>query len=51
MKKKLLSLLVLMCITSVFSQTNPMITAWLRNTTGITGRHYVSGNSTPITDT
>ncbi|MDN3675851.1 hypothetical protein QWY90_00650 [Flavobacterium paronense] len=22
----------------------------MRNTTGITGRHYVSGNSTPITD-
>ncbi|HNP31739.1 MAG TPA: YHYH protein [Flavobacterium sp.] len=32
------------------SQTNPIITQWLRNTTGITGRHYVSGNSTPITD-
>ena len=27
-----------------------MITSWLRNTTGITGRHYVSGSSTPITD-
>lgn len=32
------------------SQTNPIITSWLRNTTGITGRHYVSGNPTPITD-
>lgn len=32
------------------SQTNPIITQWLRNTTGITGRHYVSGNSTPIVD-
>jgi len=33
-----------------YSQTNPAITSWLRNTTGITGRHYVSGNSTPISD-
>lgn len=34
----------------VFSQNNPAITSWLRNTTGITGRHYVSGNPTPIID-
>lgn len=33
-----------------FAQTNPAITSWLLNSTGITGRHYVSGNSTPITD-
>ncbi|WP_293890355.1 YHYH protein [Flavobacterium sp.] len=46
--KKLL-LLLLFASTS-HSQTNPIITTWLRNTTGITGRHYVSGNSTPITD-
>ena len=32
------------------AQTNPVITSWLRNTTGITGRHYVSGSSTPIVD-
>jgi hypothetical protein len=32
------------------AQTNPAITSWLRNTTGITGRHYVAGNSTPIND-
>lgn len=32
------------------AQTNPAITSWLQNTTGITGRHYVAGNSTPITD-
>jgi len=32
------------------AQTNPAITSWLRNTTGIMGRHYVSGNSTPIND-
>jgi len=30
--------------------SSPAVTSWLRNTTGITGRHYVSGNSTPITD-
>ena len=36
---------------NVKSQSNsPAVTSWLRNTTGITGRHYVSGNSTPITD-
>lgn len=28
----------------------PTITFWLQNTTGITGRHYVSGNPTPIND-
>ncbi len=33
-----------------FAQTNPAITGWLQNTTGITGRHYVAGNSTPIVD-
>lgn len=33
-----------------FAQTNPAITSWLQNTTGIKGRHYVKGNSTPIND-
>lgn len=32
------------------AQTNPAITTWLQNTTGIKGRHYVNGNSTPIND-
>ncbi len=32
------------------AQTSPTIISWLRNTTGITGRHYVSGSSTPIVD-
>jgi hypothetical protein len=32
------------------AQTNPAITSWLQNTTGINGRHYVTGNSTPIVD-
>lgn len=35
---------------STFAQTNPAITSWLRNFTGITGRHYISGNSTAIVD-
>lgn len=43
-------LLLLLFASATYSQTNPAITAWLRNTTGITGRHYVSGNPTPITD-
>ncbi len=47
--KKLLSLL-LFSSTILNAQTNPAIINWLRNTTGITGRHYVSGNPTPITD-
>ena len=47
--KKLLFFLFFASI-STFSQTNPAITSWLRNSTGITGRHYNSGNSTPIID-
>jgi hypothetical protein len=45
-------LLVSTFLTSVVlqAQTNPIITGWLINTTGIKGRHYVSGNSTPIND-
>ncbi|MFY7740377.1 MAG: YHYH protein [Flavobacterium sp.] len=34
----------------VLGQTNPIITSWLQNTTGITGRHYLNGNPTPIID-
>lgn len=48
--KKILATSVL--VGSVFmltAQTNPAITSWLQNTT-IKGRHYVSGNSTPIND-
>jgi hypothetical protein len=44
------SLLLLIFSAVSFAQTNPAITGWLRNTTGITGRHYVAGNSTPIND-
>lgn len=49
--QRLLSTLAMLAIATFLSaQTDPVITAWLRNTTGITGRHYVSGNSTPIND-
>ena len=40
---------LLLGITS-FAQTNPAITGWLQNTTGITGRHYVAPNPTPVVD-
>jgi hypothetical protein len=32
------------------AQTNPAITSFLRNDTGLKGRHYVQGNPTPIQD-
>ena len=32
------------------AQSNPIITEWIQNHSGITGRHYVQGNSTPIID-
>ena len=48
--KKFTLLLLITAKCSLFAQTNPAITSWLRNTTGIVGRHYVAGNSTPITD-
>ncbi|MFN5416015.1 MAG: YHYH protein [Flavobacteriia bacterium] len=50
MKKNFLIMASLVGLTNIFAQTNPVITSWLQNTTGIMGRHYVSGNSTPITD-
>lgn len=44
------SLLPLLFVSSgIMAQTNPAITSWLQNNS-ITGRHYVSGNSTPIVD-
>lgn len=49
MKKTILLLTIISC-NNFYAQTNPAITGWLRNLTGITGRHYVSGNATPITD-
>jgi hypothetical protein len=48
--RKLTLLLIITANYAVFAQTNPAITGWLINTTGITGRHYVTGNPTPIVD-
>lgn len=53
MKKTIICLCLLNLLFSAGSlkaQLNPAITNWLINTTGIQGRHYVSGNPTPITD-
>ncbi len=47
---KYFSSFILLFSLSAFSQTNPIITQWIRNTNGIKGRHYVRGNSTPIQD-
>ena len=49
MKKTLLLTLLLSNIAGLFAQTNPIITTWLQNNS-IMGRHYVSGNYTPIQD-
>jgi hypothetical protein len=52
MKTKITCLLGASIIASTsLAQVSPAISSWLRNTTGIIGRHYVSGNSTPINDT
>ena len=48
--KKIILPSILMLTFSLFGQTNPAITNWLINTTGLTGRHYVNGNPTPIVD-
>jgi hypothetical protein len=49
MKKSLFSI-ALFCASAVQAQLNPAITNWLINTSGLTGSHYVQGNSTPIAD-
>ena len=50
MKKHLFACLSILLALQATAQTNPIITSWLRNTTNILGRHYVSGNSTAIQD-
>jgi len=50
MKRLFLFTCLALSFQSLVAQTNPAITKWLQNTTGITGRHYVAGNSTPIVD-
>ncbi|MCB9359687.1 MAG: YHYH protein [Flavobacteriales bacterium] len=49
MNKIILFAFMLILELGLKAQTNPAITSWLQNTT-VTGRHYVSGNSTPIND-
>lgn len=49
-KQIVLILFSCLLLLDLSAQTNPAITDWIINTTGITGRHYVEGNSTPITD-
>lgn len=50
MKTAFLFIGALLSTTILNAQTNPVITAWLQNTTQ-TGSYYVSGNSTAITNT
>ena len=51
MKKSIATIAIIAAMLgNAFGQTNPAITQWLQNTTGINGRHYVAGNSTPIVD-
>ena len=50
MNKMLTGLCLLLGVQAANSQTNPAITKWLQNTTNIQGRHYVSGNPTPVND-
>lgn len=50
MKNKATLFVLLLSAFGAKAQTNPAITSWLQNTSGITGRHYVAGNSTPFTD-
>ena len=48
--KNLFTFAALLLGVTSFAQTNPAITGWLQNTTGITGRHYVAPNPTPVVD-
>jgi len=51
MRKNALFLFLFACGWQASAQLNPAIEHWLINSTGITGRHYVQGNSTPINET
>lgn len=50
MKKQILIPSLLLLVIQLGAQTNPAVTSWLINTTGLKGRHYVQGNPTPIQD-
>jgi len=41
----------ILALADAVGQSDPEIVSWIINTTGTTGRHYVTGNSTPIDDT
>lgn len=49
MRKSILSISLVVSGIVAVGQVSPAISSWLQNTT-IKGRHYVSGNSTPIND-
>ncbi len=49
MRKSIILLLLAVTGGALQGQT-PEITSWIRNTTGITGSHYVNGNSIAIVD-
>ncbi|MBC7643354.1 MAG: YHYH protein, partial [Flavobacterium sp.] len=48
--RKPITILSFLFALAINAQTNPAITGWLQNTTGITGRHYITGNATPFND-
>lgn len=50
MKKTLLVSALTVHGIAAMAQTSPAITSWILNTTGLKGRHYMSGSSTPIND-
>ena len=53
MKNKILKIatgIALFISASISAQVSPAISSWIQNTTGLTGRHYISGSSTPIVD-
>lgn len=50
LKKLITSASTLLSTSALMAQTNPAITSWIINNTGLKGRHYVAGNYTPITD-
>lgn len=50
MQKMFIALALWGTALALSAQTNPAITQWLINTTGLKGRHYAKGNPTPIED-
>lgn len=47
----LCTMVAIPAVVAVAQPTHPAITSWIQNTTGITGRHYMKGNPTPVVDT